>query len=194
MRIGYRAGIGAALALVVAACVPATPTFKGSDLTGVDWGGDVVLQAHTGERVSTRDFQGKLVVLFFGYSQCPDICSPTLAKLALLRKSLGPEASRVQVVFISVDPVHDTPQQLATFVPKFDPSFVALTGKPDQIAAAAREFKILYAPNSNDPMASIDHSSGIFVKDASGKLRLLWRNDISVEDMEHDVRLLLATK
>jgi protein SCO1/2 len=180
------------LVLTLAACSPSKPTFKGADITGVDWGGDVRLQAHTGERVSTASFRGKLLILFFGYSHCPDVCSPTLAKLAMLRKALRQEGERVQVIFITVDPAHDTAQQLAGFVPKFDRSFIGLTGTPEEIAVAAREYKIGYAPRPVDPAAQIDHSSGIFVKDASGKLRLLWRNDISVDDMEHDVRLLMG--
>jgi protein SCO1 len=191
MYVLHRALLAAGVALLLAACPPSKSTFIGSDITGVDWGGDLSLRAHTGERVSLAGFRGKLVILFFGYSLCPDICSPTLAKLAALRKSLGADGERVQVVFITVDPAHDTVQQLAAFVPRFDPSFIGLTGEPAEIAAAARDYKIAYAPSAADPTKQIDHSSGIFVKDASGKIRLLWRNDISVEDMEHDVRLLL---
>lgn len=190
MRVRYRAVVAAA-ALLLAGCPATKSSFIGSDITGVAWGGDVSLRAHTGERVSTASFRGKLVILFFGYSSCPDICSPTLAKLAALRKSLGADGARVQVVFITVDPAHDSAAQLAAFVPRFDASFVGLTGEPAEIAATAREYKIAYAPSAADPARQIDHSSGIFVKDAGGRIRLLWRNDISVEDMEHDLRLLL---
>jgi protein SCO1 len=179
------------LAIAVAACSPSKPTFKGTDVTGVQWGQDITLQSQTGKPASTADFRGKLVVVFFGYSHCPDICTPTLAKLAALRKTLGNEAQAVQVVFVTVDPAHDTPEQLAGFLPKFDPTFVGLTGKPEEIAAAAKEYKIAYVPASGHGHPQVDHGSAILVKDAAGKLRLLWKNDISIEDMAHDVKLLL---
>lgn len=179
-------------ALVLAACSPGKPTFKGTDVTGVQWGQDITLQSQSGKSASTADFRGKLVVVFFGYSHCPDICTPTLAKLAALRKSLGNEAQAVQVVFVTVDPAHDTPEQLAAFLPKFDSTFVGLTGKPEEIAAAAKEYKIAYVPASGQEHPQIDHASGILVKDATGKLRLLWKNDMSIDDMAHDVRLLLT--
>jgi protein SCO1/2 len=186
--------LGVCLVFALAACTPAKPTFKGTDVTGIGWGGDLTLQAHTGNRVSTGDFQGKLVIVFFGFSHCPDICSPTLAKLAGLRKALGPEADRVQVVFVTVDPARDTVEQLAGFLPKFDPTFVGLTGSPEEIADAAREYKVAYTSPSDTGHghhAMIGHSGTMFVKDKTGKLRLLWNNDVSVADMEHDLRLLL---
>lgn len=179
------------MAFALAACSPSKPTFKGTDVTGVQWGQDITLRSQTGERASTADFRGKLIVVFFGYTHCPDICTPTLAKLAALRKALGSEAQAVQVVFVTVDPAHDTPEQLAAFLPKFDPTFVGLTGKPDEIAAAAKEYKIAYVPASGHGHPQVDHGSAILVKDAAGKLRLLWKNDMSIDDMAHDVRLLL---
>ena len=193
MASRYRFPLALLLLLAAAACTPAKPTFKGSDITGVEWGGDVELDAHTGKRISTADFRGKLVVVFFGYTHCPDICAPTLAKLAGLRKSLGSDAERVQVFFITVDPAHDTVPQLADFVPKFDPSFIGLTGKPDEIAAAVREYKVVAVPQgaAGSTSVPIDHSGTVFVKDGAGAMRLLWRSDTSVADMEHDVRLLL---
>lgn len=181
--------LGALLLAAAVACTPAKPDFKGADITGVDWGGDVRLQAHTGNQVSTADFRGKVVVLFFGYTHCPDICAPTLAKLAAVRKDLGSDGNNFQVLFITVDPAHDNAARLAAFVPKFDPTFIGLTGTPEQIASVAREYKIAYAPGSDPEL--VEHSSGILVKDGSGKLRLLWKNNTPVADMTHDVRLLL---
>jgi protein SCO1 len=186
----YRFLLGLFLLLVLGACTPEKPTFKGNDVTGIAWGGDVTLQAHTGKRVSTADYRGKTQILFFGYTHCPDICAPTLAKLAALRQALNADAERVQVLFVTVDPAHDTPEQLAGFVPKFDPSFIGLTGTPEEIAAAAREHKVAYIPGGNGPAMTIDHSGGMFVKDKNGKLRLLWKHDMTVADMEHDLRLL----
>lgn len=176
-----------------AACVPAKPVFKGTDISGVEWGGDFELTAHTGKRVKASDFQPKVVVLFFGYTHCPDICAPALAKLASLQRQLGADAERVQVLFVTVDPAHDTVKQLAGFVPKFHPSFLGLTGSAQEIAQVAQDYKVAYAANPKDASGQvlIDHSGGMMVKDATGKLRLLWRNEASVEDLAHDVRLLL---
>lgn len=180
------------LAVALAACTP-TPTYKGTDVTGIDWGGEVALQAHTGKRISTADFRDKVIVLFFGYSHCPDICGPTLAKLAGLRKALGPAGEQVQVFFVTVDPMQDTAEQLAGFVPKFDPTFIGLTGKPDEVAAVARDYKVAAVPSTVAGAASMQmaHTGTVFVKDGDGKMRLLWKNETSVADMEHDVRLLL---
>ena len=181
------------LGLTLFACTPTKPTFKGSDVTGIDWGGDIALTAHTGKRVSTADYHGKILILFFGFTNCPDICSPTLAKLAALRKTLGPDAAQVQVLFVTVDPANDIPQQLAGFLPKFDPTFIGLTGTPEEVTAAAREYKVIAVPagSSNE---RFDHSGSVMVKDKAGKLRLIWRNDLSVEDMAYDIKLLEETK
>ncbi len=180
------------LALGLTACTPA-PTFKGTDLSGVDWGRDFTLTAHTGARVSVSDFRGKVVVMFFGYTHCPDICAPTLQKLAFLMQRLGEHAARVQVLFITVDPGHDTPEQLARFVPKFHPSFLGLTGSEQEISAVAREYKVAFEANPRGPSGRslVEHFGGIMVKDPSGQLRLLFKNDISIEDLEHDIRILL---
>lgn len=180
------------LVLSLFACTPPKPTFKGSDVTGSDWGGDIALTAQTGKRISTADYRGKILILFFGFTNCPDICSPTLAKLAALRKALGPDAAEVQVFFVTVDPVNDTPQQLAGFLPKFDPTFIGLTGTSNEVTAAAREYKVIALPAgaSNE---RFDHSGSVMVKDKTGRLRLIWRNELSVEDMAHDIELLAKT-
>lgn len=180
-------------ALLLGACSPSPPVFVGTDLSAVDWGGDFSLQAHTGKRVSTADYRGKVLLLFFGYTHCPDICAPTLVKLATVHKTLGADASRVQVLFVTIDPKHDSAAQLAGFVPKFDPSFVGLTGTPEEIAAVAHEYKVAYVPTptSMSHQVLIDHSGGVLVKDGRGKLRLLFKNEMSAADMEHDLRLLL---
>ena len=182
-----------ATVLLLGACSPSKPVLHGTDLSMVDWGKDVTLTAHTGARVSTAVYRGKVTVLFFGYTHCPDICAPTLTKLAAVRKALGADADQVQVLFITVDPKHDTPEQLAKFVPKFDPSFIGLTGTPAEIGAVAAEYKVAYAPApaSMSQQGSIGHSGGMLVKDRAGKLRLLFKNEMSVEDMTADVRQLL---
>ena len=181
------------VALFIAACAPAKPAFKGTDISGVEWGGDFELTAHTGERVPAAAFRGKVLVLFFGYTHCPDICAPTLARLAHLMKRLDADAARVQVLFVTVDPKHDTVAQLAGFVPKFHPSFLGLTGSEREIAKVAQDYKVAYAANPKDASGQflVDHAGGMMVKDATGRLRLLFRNDAPVDDLVHDVRLLL---
>jgi len=182
------------LAVLLAACSPPAPTFKATDISGVDWGsGYFELTAHTGQRAKAADFQGKVVVMFFGFTHCPDVCPPTMAKLAVLMKRLGDDAQRVQVLFITVDPENDTVKQLAGFVPQFNPTFIGLTGTDKEIAVVASEYKVAYGKNPKTP-ALVDHSTGILVKDAKGKLRLLVKNDVPVEDLEHDVRVLLKEK
>lgn len=182
--------------LWLVACAPPAPAFKATDISGVDWGGDFELTAHTGKRMRVSEFQGKVVVMFFGYTHCPDICAPTLVKLDQAVKRLGDDAKHVQVLFITVDPEHDTVKQLAGFIPQFNPSFIGLTGSDQEIAAVAGEYKVAYGKNpENKPeQMLVDHSTGILVKDGKGKPRLLMKNDVAVDDLVHDLTLLLKTK
>ena len=182
-------------ALFVAACSPA-PQFKSTDISGVEWGGDFTLTAHTGKPVKSTDFRGKLVVLFFGYTHCPDICAPSLVKLDQVVKRLGEDAKNVQVLFITVDPGHDTVKQLAGFIPPFNPSFIGLTGSDKEIAAVASDYKVAYGsnPQAKPGQILVDHFTGILVKDRKGKLRLLVKNDVAVDDIAHDVQILLKEK
>ena len=182
-------------ALLVAACTQ-VPTFKAMDVSGVEWGGDFTLTAHTGKPIKTSDFSGKVVVIFFGYTHCPDVCAPTLVKLDQVVKRLGEDAKNVQVLFITVDPVHDTVPQLAGFVPRFNPAFIGLTGSDKEIAAVAKDYKVAYGanPQAQPGQILVDHSTGILVKDKKGKPRLLVKNDVAVDDLEHDVRVLLREK
>ena len=181
------------LSAILVACSPPAPTFKSMDISGVEWGGDFTLTAHTGKPVKASDFNGKVVVMFFGYTHCPDICAPTLVKLDQLMKRLGDEAKNVQVLFITVDPEHDSVKQLAGFIPAFNPAFIGLTGSDKEITAVAGEYKVAYGknPQSKPGQILVDHSTGILVKDRKGKLRLLVKNDVMVEGLEHDIRILL---
>lgn len=176
----------------IAACSPA-PRFKSTDISGVNWGGDFTLTAHTGQLVKASQFNGKVVVMFFGYTHCPDVCAPTLVKLDQVLKRLGPTAGQVQVLFITVDPEHDTVPQLAGFIPAFNPSFIGLTGNDKEIAAVANDYKVAYGnnPRAKPGQILVDHSTGILVKDKKGRVRLLVRNDVTVDDLEHDVGILL---
>ncbi|MEK7207775.1 MAG: SCO family protein [Pseudomonadota bacterium] len=177
----------------VTACSPPAPKFKAMDVTGIGWGGDFALTAHSGKRVKASDFQGKVVILFFGFTHCPDVCAPTLSRLAALMQRLGDDANRVQVLFVTVDPEHDTVKQLASFVPPFHPSFIGLTGSEQEIAKVAQDYKVAFGKNpaSQPGKILVDHSTSLMVKDAKGALRLLVKNDVPVEDLEHDIRVLL---
>jgi len=176
-------------AILLAACSPAKPVFKGTDVTGVPWGGDVTLTSHRGTPQKLSDFKGKVVVVFFGFTHCPDICTPTMAKLAAAMRELGDKADGVQVVFITVDPDNDTPAVLAKFVPAFYPTFIGLTGSVGQIVGAQREFKIVAEGEGG---GTIVHSGNFMLKGRDGRLRVILRNDAPVSDVVHDISQLLA--
>jgi protein SCO1/2 len=202
VRSPVRLVLGALAAALLLACDPAIqPGFKATDVSQVAWGNDFELTAHTGARLNTAELRGRILLLFFGYTHCPDICAPALTKLASLRSKLGEDAGLVQVLFVTVDPARDTPAQLAGFVPRFDPTFIGVTGRPAEIAAVTQDYKVAYqaAPtmqhvHGKPKAAEIDHSGGVFVKDARGRLRLYIREDASLADMLHDVRLLLRER
>lgn len=151
------------------------PRFKGSDITGANFGRRLELTDHNGRRVSLETFRGKLVVLFFGYTHCPDVCPTTLSDMAQALKLMGPEAAgKVQVLFVSVDPERDTPETLKAYVPYFHSSFLGLYGTPEEVARAANEFKVVYRKHV-EPGATgylVDHSAGSYVLDGQGRLRL----------------------
>ena len=134
----------ALLALFVAACGPGNPRFQASDVTGVAFGRDFKLTDHNGKPRTLADFRGKVVVMFFGYTQCPDVCPTTLSDLAAALQKLGGDANRVQVLFVTIDPERDTPELLSHYVPAFNPTFLGLSGDAAATAATAREFKVLH--------------------------------------------------
>jgi len=196
MRVRLLVLAALVLATSLAGCNRPAEQFKGTDISAVDWGGDFELTAHTGTRVRLSDFRGKVVVLYFGYTHCPDICAPTLNRLAQMMQGLGADGEHVQVVFVSVDPKHDTPAQLAGFVPKFHKSFIGLTGTESEIASVTRDYKVGYQSEARSGAAQplITHFGGMMIKDTSGKLRVMLKNDASIEDLVHDVRLLLPNR
>lgn len=195
---GARAGLPAlALLAVLAGCsrqsAPA-PRFMGTDVTGAPYGRDFHLTDYNGKARSLADFKGKAVVMFFGYTHCPDVCPTTLSDLAQAMKRLGKDAERVQVLFVTVDPERDTRDVLARYVPAFYPSFLGLYGSPRATAATAREFHVFYRKHyeAGSDDYSVDHSAASYVFDPSGRLRLLWNYGIGVDAMVHDVKLLLG--
>jgi protein SCO1/2 len=182
-------------ATAMAFCVACTSQdrFNGTDVSGVTWGGDFELTAHTGKRVKSSDFRGKILVLFFGYTHCPDICAPTLVKLAQAQRALKDDAEAVQVLFVTVDARHDTPAQLAGFVPSFHPSFVGLTGTEAELGAVAKMYNVPFERAANQPN-QVNHSGTVFVKDGAGRMRLVVKNEASVDDIASDLRLLLKQR
>lgn len=181
--------------LLLAACSE-SPRFISTDISGADWGKDFALADHRGQPRRLGDFQGKAVVLFFGYTQCPDICPTTLATLRDTMKLLGEDARRVQVLFVTVDPLRDTPQLLAEYVPWFHSDFVGLWGDEATVAAVARDFKVFYAkqPGKTPGSYSVDHSASSYAFDPRGRLRLVIRHGETPENIAADLRLLLAGK
>ena len=189
-------GVGIALvALMLAACGPQGPKFQASDVTGASFGRDFALTDHTGKPRTLADFRGKAVVVFFGYTQCPDVCPTTLAALAETMKQLGPDADRVQVLFVTVDPERDTRELLAQYVPAFDRRFLGLFGDADATARVAKEFKIVYQkqPGTSPGNYTIDHSAGTYVFDPQGRLRLFVGLTQGPDVFTHDLRELLRT-
>jgi protein SCO1/2 len=186
----------AAVVLAMAACSPDAPKFMGSDVTGTSFGRDFKLFDHTGKPVTLADYRGKAVVLFFGYTQCPDVCPTTLSELAEAMKRLGPDADRVQVLFVTVDPERDTPALLSKYVPAFDPRFVGLWGDADATARTAKEFKVIYQkqPGQTPGTYTVDHSAGTFIFDPNGKLRVYVGYGQGPDVFAHDIKELLRTR
>jgi len=181
-------------ALSVAACGAGGPKFESSDVTGSSFGHDFALKDPDGKLRTLADFRGKDVVVFFGYTQCPDVCPATLATLAEAMKTLGSDADRVQVLFVTVDPERDTPQLLKQYVPAFDPRFLGLYGDADATARTAKEFKVIYqkVPGPTPGTYTMDHSAGSYVFDPKGRLRLFVSNGQGADVFAHDLRELLS--
>ena len=179
--------------------------FKATDVSAVQWGRDFDLVDHNGQRRALVDFRGRAVMVFFGYTNCPDVCPTALAEMAQVVQRLGAEGERVQVLFITTDPARDTAERLATYVLAFHPSFLGLRGTAEQTAQLAKDFKVYYQADepkpddhaghgNEDRQYMVQHSSGIFVFDPAGKLRLyISATNRSVDDMIHDVKLLLGS-
>lgn len=195
-RLLLRALLLAAL-LPQAACnkAPASqaPLFQLTNITGAPFGGDFSLNDHAGQRRSLQDYRGKVVALMFGYLHCPDMCPTTLLELKQVLQRLGPQAAGVQVLFVTLDPQHDTAEVLSGAVARFDPRFVGLRGSEAEISQLAKKFNIVYQQLGSNSMAggSIEHSAGVYVFDRSGKLRLYAAYGSSHVALEHDLRLLL---
>jgi protein SCO1/2 len=172
----------------------AATSFKGIDITGADYARTLSLTDQNGQPRTLADFRGKVTVVFFGFTQCPDVCPTTMAELAQVKASLGKDGDRVQGVFVTVDPERDTAAVLKTYMGGFDPSFIALRGSPEEIAATAKEFKVFYAkvPGKTEGSYSVDHTAGSYVFDAQGKVRLFVRYGGGTQALAADLKTLLA--
>lgn len=173
---------------------PAKTEFKNTDVTGLDYAKDFALTDHHGKMRTLADFKGKAVVVFFGYTYCPDVCPTTMAEMANVMQQLGPDANKVQVLFVTVDPERDTPELLAKYVPAFDPRFLGLVGDKESTDKIAKEFKAFYqkVPGKEPGSYTMDHISGSYVFDPQGRIRLFVRHGQGPEPIVHDLKLLLS--
>jgi protein SCO1/2 len=168
--------------------------FSGVDITGADYARGFALADSSGKTRTLAEFKGSVVVVFFGYTQCPDVCPTTLADLAEVRRRMGKDGDRVQAIFVTLDPQRDTPQVLAQYAIGFDPSFIALRGSPEQTAATAREFKIFYekVAGPTETSYTLNHTAGSYVFDRGGKVRLFIRHGQPVDAIASDLRQLMV--
>jgi len=181
------------LVMALAACNKPGPAFHGTDITGAVFGQRLELTDHNGQLRHLEDFRGRAAVVFFGYTACPDVCPTTLAKFAEVMKMLGPDAQRVQVLFVTLDPERDTAARLKEFVPWFDPRFIGLYGDRAATEAAAREFRIFATKKEvGGGMGYVlDHTAASYIYDPAGRLRLYVTDATPAADIAADLKMLL---
>ena len=191
--------VAAILCALAAACLagcgerPQAPKFRLTDVTGANFGKELNLTDHDGKPRTLANFRGKVVTVFFGFTHCPDVCPVTLAEMAQVVRELGPDGSRVQVLFVTVDPERDTQQVLKQYVPSFNPTFLGLYGDAEATARVAKEFKIYYRKQpAKDGHYSVDHSAGTYILDPQGRLRLFAQYGAGAPAILHDIRILLG--
>ncbi|HEX2830334.1 MAG TPA: SCO family protein [Burkholderiales bacterium] len=185
--------VALAAVLLLAACGrEQSKSFQLTDVTGAPFGKSLELTDHNGQRRTLADFKGKVVVLFFGFTHCPDACPTTMAELAAVARELGSDADKFQVLFVTVDPERDTPDVLKQYVPAFYPTFLGMSGTPEDLSRTAKEFKVYYA-RQQQPGGSytMDHSAGTFVFDKQGRLRLFGQYGAGAKAILNDVKVLL---
>lgn len=195
MRRWVSAAVASAILALAACQADPQPEFLATDITGAEFARDFRLVDHNGQTRALADFHGKAVAIFFGYTHCPDVCPTTLSDFAAALRQLGPDAERVQVIFVTVDPERDTPELLRQYVPAFNPGFLGMSSDPETLRQLAKEFKVVYqktAVKAPDDYL-IDHSAGTYVYDPQGKLRLLVPYGSSPDVIARDLQTLLAT-
>ncbi|PHM19740.1 MAG: SCO family protein [Curvibacter sp. PD_MW3] len=182
---------------ILSACSDSKPQFAAIDVTGADYAKDFQLTDHNGQTRSLQDFRGKIVVLFFGYTQCPDVCPTSMTELAEVKKLLGADGEKLQGLFVTVDPARDTPELLKAYMANFDPTFLALyAASPEKLAALAKDYKVYYKKVEGKTLTSytMDHSAGSYIYDTEGRLRLYTRYGSGAPAMASDIKLLLQQK
>ena len=182
---------------LAAGCSGDKASFQNTDITGAKYASGFTLNDPNGKPRSLSEFKGKVATVFFGFTQCPDVCPTTMAEMKAVREKLGAAGADVQVIFISVDPERDTPTLLKEYVTAFDPSFLALSGTLAETAVVAKEFKVFYEkrPSKSDPRAyTVDHTAGTYVFDRQGRIRLFVRHGQGLEPIVSDLKRLLAER
>lgn len=185
---------GAATAwAALAGCSDPKPSFNAVDMTGADYAKGFALKDADGKERTLADFKGKVVVLFFGYAQCPDVCPTTMTEMAQVKQQLGKDGDKLQVLFVTVDPDRDTPTVMKAYMGAFDPAFVALIPTQEQLAAMAKDYKAYYKKvDGKTPTSySMDHSAASYIYDTQGRLRLYARYGAGVAPMVADVKALI---
>ncbi len=168
-------------------------TYHGTVIQSPQPAADFTLRGPGNQEMSLSDFKGTAVMLYFGYTFCPDVCPATLVELAQARQLLGKDAGKLQVLMVSLDPLRDTPQRLSEYVTHFDPSFIGLTGTEDEIAAAATPFGIFYEKHAGSVASGylIDHTASVVVIDQDGYLRLIYPFGTPGKDIAEDLDRLI---
>lgn len=194
---GAAALILGALAMPLAGCDrpgASHPGFKAIDVTGAEYAQGFSLPDVDGQVRTLADYRGKLVVVFFGYTQCPDVCPTTMTELGEVKRMLGPDGAKVVGVFVTVDPERDTAALLKAYMANFGPDMVGLRGSPDEVRATAKAFKVFYSrvPGKTDTSYTVDHTAGSYVFDTQGKLRLFTRYGSGAQALADDLKLLLS--
>jgi len=183
--------VSALCGLALAGCGGGAPKFNGTDLTGASWGRDFSLQDPDGRTRTLADFRGKYVLLFFGYTHCPDVCPTELTRDAELKKKLGADGDRVQVIFVTVDPERDTAELMRSYTAAFDPKFLGLRGDEAATKRAASEFKVFYEKVPSGASYTVNHTAMTYVFDAKGRLRLGLQYTQSADQIAADLRALM---
>ncbi len=178
--------------LALSACAPPPPPFHASEVSGIAYGKDIGIADTSGKIRRVEDFKGQITLVFFGFTRCPDVCPSTLMRLRQVRDALGPDADKLQVLLVSVDPERDTPDRLEAYVKNFDPSFIGLRPEPAELEKVIKAFHAIAVkvPTADGKDYTVDHSATLYVYDRRNQLRLIAQPDIAIEAFASDLRRL----
>jgi len=191
-RRAFMASGALAVTLTIAGCTQGKPTFSSVDITGATFGRDFALPDPAGRPRSLAEFRGKVVLLFFGFTFCPDVCPTALSRAVEVRRQLGADGERVQVLFVTVDPERDTAGVLQRYTGAFDDSFLGLRGSLEETRQTAKEFKVHYAKVPTGSSYTMEHTAMTYAFDPQGRIRLAIPHSLGAEEMAADLRALLA--